>query len=549
LTIAYIGTNTSITREQALAELYSASEISIDIETVSLKERCPLGLSISWSPTDSLWFSTYPDFFNPDIPWNLLDSPIPKIFHNAIFDLKCFPEGHTINTDIICDTNILAHLLNYKETSLEMLGGEVNREVTTARTLMDRHSGKDMLCIPQDELAKKCCNDSQVTLMLWRKWKDKIWDKSYWDIEMKVIPILVEMSLRGLKVDQAMRAELEEKTSKEIEFYQRQTEMYGFQVGSNQQEGYILAKRGNFLPFTRGKDRKTTRKQLSVSVETLERIDDPVAALILNHRHYKKASSTYILPLRDREMMYTDYNLEAIVGRISSSNMNVQNIPDWLRCMFIPQNGCFTTGDFSQEHLRILAHWSQDREMLRVYDEGYLDGDIHQFLANQAHISRKLAKTLNYNIIYSLFTNAAIQSVSDTSKIRDKRRVSELIDKWVSTFPGAAEWIRGAQDYGVRVGYAMPTLFGRVIKLPDIIEEGEDAVRRKACNYPIIGSDGEIMKRALIICKEQNPDMALAATVHDSITVDGDITFPIDKLENIAPFRIPFETKQTYHWE
>jgi DNA polymerase-1 len=247
--------------------------------------------------------------------------------------------------------------------------------------------------------------------------------------------------------------------------------------------------------------------------------------------------------------MYTDYNLEAIVGRISSSNMNVQNIPDWIRCCFVPLNGVFTSGDYSQEHLRILAHWSQDREMLRIYEDGAYNGDIHQYLADYIRCSRKLAKTVNYNIIYSLFTRAAVQSISDTTKIRDKRRVSELIDKWVSAFPGAAEWIRGAQEYGLQTGYAMPTIFGRAIKLPDVMEEGEDAVRRKACNYPILGSDGEIMKRALIICKEYNPDMQLAVTVHDSITVDGEVEFPIDKLENITPFKIPFEVKSTLRWE
>jgi len=100
------------------------------------------------------------------------------------------------------------------------------------------------------------------------------------------------------------------------------------------------------------------------------------------------------------------------------------------------------------------------------------------------------------------------------------------------------------QEEGWRTGWAEPTLFGRRIKLPD---ESEDSVKRKAVNYPILGSDGEIMKRALIICKKYN--LPLAVTVHDSITCDGDIEFPVEELENIAPVHIPFEVKKTLRWE
>lgn len=511
--------------------------IGFDIETISLKERMPIGLSIATSPTDAFWFPCYPDI-SEQIPWEILCNPkITKVIHNALFDLRAIPLIQDIDSTNIFDTNVAAHLKNMESTRLGDLAPEVGMEAKSAKDMLG--TGQTMLNLPIEEVGKKCCIDSRVTLALYYLWKDSIdWD--YFKVEMEVIPILVEMSLRGLKVDQRARREYEEKLSTEVEFYKNLAEQEGFNPNSPQQVGYMLAKRGNFLPFTRKK------KSLKTSREVLELLDDPMAAYVLNFRDKNTLLSRYIKPLETEDRIYTEYNLDAIVGRISSSNRNLQNIPPGeARHIFLPDNGVFTTGDFSQEHLRILAYWSQDREMKRIYEEGYHDGDIHSYTAEEMHISRRLAKTVNYNIAYVLFTRAAPTSLSQTTKIRDLRRCSEIIDKWMRTFRGATEWLRGAQEYGLRTGYAMPTMFGRHIKLPTEERDSIDGIRRKAANYPIIGSDADIMKRALILCK----DLPLVVTMHDSITCDGDIEFPIEQLENIAPFNIPFGVKKTIRWE
>ncbi|GAH09621.1 unnamed protein product, partial [marine sediment metagenome] len=137
---------------------------------------------------------------------------------------------------------------------------------------------------------------------------------------------------------------------------------------------------------------------------------------------------------------------------------------------------------------------------------------------------------------------ATPRAVSVNAKIRDLRKCARFIDGWFDAYRDAAEWIKRAQEYGLRTGKALPTLFGREIALP---EENEDAMRRKAVNYPILGSDGEIMKRALIMCQH----LPLAVAVHDSITCDGDIDFPMEQLETISPVRIPFAIKKTRRWE
>jgi DNA polymerase I-like protein with 3'-5' exonuclease and polymerase domains len=185
--------------------------------------------------------------------------------------------------------------------------------------------------------------------------------------------------------------------------------------------------------------------------------------------------------------------------------------------------------------------------MQRVYYEGEAEGDIHKFTAKEMGITRKLAKTINYALLYG----ATPKTLSVQARIKDLKKCSALLDKWFRTFRDAAEWIKAAQEEGIRDEWALPTLFGRRIKLPKEYDRwgklDVEAMKRKAVNYPILGSDGEIMKRALLICAREK--LPLKVTVHDSITLDGDCKFPVEELENIAPVRIPLVVKQTLRWE
>ena len=532
--------------------LLPAQVVAIDVETPTLDDRRVLGLSISTSPFDSFWFPCETEI-NDKIPWQLLSNPaVKKVFHNAMFDLGVIPEIGPIDVSNIYDTNVLAHLLGYLRTSLTELSLHIDREAEGAKEFMARFGVKRMDLAPINDVGKKCCNDSQVTLALYYEWKDRLpqtLQGEYWDKEMQAIPILIKMGKRGIKIDHTVRQEWEEKLSTSTEYYKQLAENEGFMISSNQQVAYVLAKRGNFLPFTklrRKTDGSWAKRNLCVGVEVLELLDDPLAAIVLDWRKDNKLLTTYFRPLKGQDRFTTHYNLDAAVGRVSSSDRNIQNIPDPARPMLLPDSGLFTIGDFSQEHLRILAHWSQDRAMLDIYDNGMEDGDIHKYTAKQLNMERKPAKTVNYNIIYSLFTRACAKSLSQTTKIRDLRRCSEIADNWARTFPQAADWIRGAQEYGLRTGWSMPTMFGRSIKLPDIEEEGEDGVRRKACNYPILGSDGEVIKRALIMTQHLNP----VITVHDEITYEGDVSQCIpEEIEFISGFHVPFDVKVSTHWE
>lgn len=521
-------------------------EIALDIETISLKERMPIGFGIAINPREAWYFTTYPEN-DPEIELvlPLLRNPkIKKVFHNAPFDLRGFPLIAEIDSTNIADTNVMARLLGRQETQLTVLSEEVGITGSTPAKEM-LAGGKTMLDIPHEDVAAHCAKDCQITIALYHKYIDDI-NPEYFAVEMEAIPILIAMSLRGLKINQQDRADVQIKLETEVEFYRRICAEDDFNPASNPQVGYILAKRGNFLPFTR------TKKSYCVNEEQLEYLDDPLAAAVLNFRKANKLLTTYIRPLEHEDRIYTEYNLDAVVGRISSARRNLQNIPPatadskGVRYIFMPDSGCFTAGDYSQEHLRILMHFSGDREMERVYLHGDHNGDIHAKTARELNISRRLAKIVNFSIPYG----GTPKTISQRAKIRDMKRCAHFLDEWFKTYKGAAEWCRGAQEYGLRHGKALPTLFGREIVIPEEMSAwgkvDVEAMRRKGVNYPILGSDGEIIKRALIICK--NYDLPLSITIHDELVCDGDIEFPVEELENVAPMHIPFDVSKSDRW-
>lgn len=530
--------------------------ISVDVETVSLTERMPLGFAIAFSPQEAFYFQVHPEapreleLLRP----LLFNSQVCKIAHNMLFDMGVLPMvPHLAGFDRsnIWDTNVASRLLGRTETSLELLAGEVGMIATSAREMLT--GGKTMLDLDPMAVANKCQNDAKVAYALYLDYLPKIASMypEYFQVEMAVIPILIDLSLRGMAIDQRARAELEIKMQEDVGFYRKQLWEYGVEKpGSTQQVGYVLGKRGNFLPMTKGgKDGK--KKQLSTREGDLQFLSDPMAAAVLGWRHESTLLSRYILPMQGEDRFYTEYYLDTVVGRLNSRNRNIQNFPLECRRILLPDNGCFTTGDYRMEHMYILASMSGDRDMLRIlYDPDREKSDLHMHTARKMNVTRGLAKTLNYAVAYG----ATPKTISEQAKIKDLRRCSALLDDWFRAYPGVADWVQTVKRSGLQSGWTEPTLFSRKIRVPEEFNQwgvlNKEAMERKAVNYPILGSDGEVMKRAIIMCSRRGlgPPI-MAATVHDSISFDGDVELPQEELEMLAGFRLPFEIKCTLTWE
>ncbi len=531
--------------------------IAIDCETISLKEKLPVGFSIAVSPTEAWWFDCYPEH---DLEIELLNSimsnpAILKVYANVMFDIRLLPlifQNFPVDESNIIDVLVMARLCGRTDAKVSELAEEIGREAQNAKDMLDEYGAKTTLDLPEGILARHCATDAQVSLALYHHFKPQVealdLTPDYMDVERQVIPILVDMSQRGLAIDQDARAAMELKMEADRDYYLNICEEHDFKPGSGMQSGYILAKRGNFLPFTKG------RKQLRTDEDTLELLDDPLATIILGYKRATSILTKYLYPLRGLERIYTEYGLDTEVGRTKSSDFNMQNIPGAssrvgidVRHIFLPDAGTFTTGDYSQEHLRIIMFMSGDKEMERVYYDGKDGGDIHISTAKKIHKPRKIAKAVNYIIPYGRDPRVLAQKLHT----KDIKWCTGLIDDWMEAYPDAADWILSAERYALNHGKALPTLFGRQIAVPDEFTKwgklNTDAMGRKGVNYPVLGSDGEVMKRALIICN--NHGLPLVVQVHDNITCDGDIVFPIEALESLAPVPLPFEVDKSERWK
>lgn len=527
--------------------LTSPKLIGVDVETISLKERIAIGVSIAVQPNLCFYFPLFPKE-SPVTPWHLLkDKSVTKVFHNAIFDLGCLTEFE-VDESNIKDTNIMSRLLCYKDNSLIGLSYVHLMEVHEVKEFLLSHNATMMLECPQEATAKKCMQDSGASLKLFYELLPRT-DMEYLNIEMQVIPILLKMSRRGVLIDQQVRFMQEEILEDEVDGYTKMCEEIGFNPGSNQQVAYTLAKRGAYnvfskLPFTK------SRKGLSASEETLAKMDDPLANLVLVYREKSYLLSHYIMPWAKEERAYCRFHMDAITGRPSSTDRNMQNIPKGeTRGMFLPDSGTWTDTDFSQIELRTLAYLSQDREMQYIFNlpQHLPDGsrnteaDIHFQTAEFMGIKRDFAKNVNFAMIYG----ATDQTIAETAHIRSVERAGQLKKMWFAKYPQAGDYISYVQADALKTGRAR-TVFGRDIRLPTEDEESIDGIGRKAVNYPIQGTAAEILKRALIRCK----DMDMALQVHDELLVDGFILYDEFKpLENIAPFRTPVEVKYLERWE
>jgi len=521
--------------------------VAADVETISLKERIAIGVSIATSPACAFYFPLFPTE-SAATPWHLLKDPsIINIYHNGIFDLGCMTE-YNIKQDIQ-DTNIMSRLLCHKFNGLLDLSWLHQMEIHNVKDMLVEAGAKIMLELSEEVVARKCMQDSMATYKLFQIFLPQT-NLEYYNVERATLPIMLKMSERGILIDHKVRQSIELQLEDDVDLYQGLCEeAEAFNPGSPQQVSYVLAKRGAYsvfgrLPFTRNKYGRPTAN-LSSDVDILEAMDDPLAQLVLEYRRRAKLLGTYIRPWANESRAYTRYHLDAITGRPSSTDRNMQNIPGIksrlginVRGFLIPDTGTWTDMDFSQLELRILAYVSQDREMLHIYETG---GDIHQIAADFMGIDRNICKNVNFAMIYG----GSDQTLAETAHIKSRTRATQLRNMWFQLFPQAGDYIQTVQHECHKVGRAQ-TIFGRQMRLPTEDEESYDGIERKAVNYPIQGSAADILKRSLIKCQ----DMDIALQVHDELLLDG-IYLPdkFEALENIAPFRTPVEIHYLERWE
>ena len=263
------------------------------------------------------------------------------------------------------------------------------------------------------------------------------------------------------------------------------------------------------------KAKKTKTGQYVTSEEVLDslRTKHEIIGKILEYRGMKKLLGTYIdaLPLLINPRtgrIHTSFNQAVTAtGRLSSSNPNLQNIPirdedgKEIRKAFIPDDGCeFFSADYSQIELRIMAHLSEDKNMIDAFLSGY---DIHAATAAKIYKvdikdvtsdMRRKAKTANFGIIYGI----SIFGLAERMNV-DRKEAKELIDGYFETYPQVREYMDKSIQIAREQGY-VETIFHRKRFLPDINSRnatGRGYAERNALNAPIQGSAADIIKVAM----------------------------------------------------
>ena len=363
------------------------------------------------------------------------------------------------------------------------------------------------------------CEDADITLQLKNKLEPELkkydCEDLFYNIEMPLMPVLAEMEMNGVCLDTQSLAETSKQfTARMNEIEQRIYELAGehFNIASPKQVGEILFDKLKIVE----KAKKTKTGQYVTSEEVLQQLKNKheIVADILEHRGLKKLIGTYIdaLPklINPRTgHIHTSFNQTiTATGRLSSSDPNLQNIPirgedgKEIRKAFIPEPGClFFSADYSQIELRVMAHLSQDPQMIEVFREGK---DLHA--ATAANIYKKpieevtrdertKSKRANFGIIYGI----TIFGLAERLDI-PREEAKMLIDGYFQTFPQVHDYMEQSKETARQQGY-VTTLFGRRRYLPDI-NSANSVVRgfaeRNAINAPIQGTAADIIKVAMI---------------------------------------------------
>ena len=421
--------------------------------------------------------------------------------------------------------------LGYKTIHIEELIGEKGR------------GQRNMADLSPTAVYEYACEDADITLQL-KSILEKELDKDgttplFRDVEMPLVSVLAYMERNGAMIDPAALAETsrhftERMQSLEKEIYQ---EAGGtpFNILSPKQVGDILFDRMKIVD----KPKKTKTGQYVTSEDVLEtlRAEHRIVDLILQYRGLKKLLGTYVDALPQlvnptTGKIHTSYNQTVTAtGRLSSSNPNLQNIPvrdedgKEVRKAFIPEPGCkFFSADYSQIELRIMAHLSQDRNMIEDFKLGH---DIHAATAAKVfHKSinevtkteRSKAKTANFGIIYgiSAFGLAQRMGVSRTE-------AKELIENYFKTYSGIKNYMDHSIEEARAKGY-IETILKRKRYLPDINSHNATVrgfAERNAINAPIQGSAADIIKIAMIAIyrrfRQENIKSTMILQVHDEL--------------------------------
>ena len=519
----------------------------------------------------------------------VLKTPATKVFHNASYDVGwLLVNGFEINGPIV-DTMIAAALINENRFSFSLNAcakdylGEIKNETFLNEKAKEWgiDAKADLWKLPAGYVGFYAEQDAGLTLKLWQRFKTEITKQSLndvWDMEMELLPILIETRRKGIRVDE------EKAVSLKKEFKEKEYQVLKKIKDETTMKPDIWAARSVAQVFDRiGVEYPRTPKtgEPSFTQNWLVNCSNPIAQLIREAREINKFHSTFIDSIQrfvHKGRIHSEINQlrsdqgGTVSGRLSYSNPNLQQIParnkefgDKIRSLFLPEEGKqWGSFDYSQQEPRLVAHYAasvnEDFSGADEFIEAYKNeaADFHQIVADMAGISRTQAKTINLGLFYGMG-----KAKLGRELVISKDNAENLLNKYHSRVPFVKKLAEAVTSSASKYGF-IRTIRGRKCRF-DMWEPAtfgmnkamqyEEAkaiygnnIRRaftyKALNRLIQGSAADQTKQAMINCYKQGYKPLLQ--IHDelcfSINSEDDIKGVKEVMENaIENLKVPFK--------
>ena len=556
---AYRMADTPEERQALMQVLMQAKAVSMDTETTGTEalDARLVGMSFAVEEGEAWYVPVVQDESIVEEFRPFYECPdILKVGQNIKYDLQVLRNYGIRLAGPMADT-MIAHYLLHPEMrhGMDYLAEAYLRYRTIPITELigSGKQQKSMADLSPEEIRVYACEDADITLRLHHLFLPQLKEQNllslFEDLEMPLVAVLAEMERNGVCLDTAALHETSGKFTRLMEDLEKEIHALAgmeFNIASPKQVGEVLFDR---LQIT-SKPKKTKTGQYVTSEDVLEslRSKHPIVEKILEHRGVKKLLGTYVdaLPLLINPRtghIHTNFNQTiTTTGRLSSSNPNLQNIPvrdamgKEVRKAFVSCPGeLFFSADYSQIELRIMAHLSQDANLIDAFMQGH---DIHtataakifkKELSEVTADERRKAKTANFGIIYgiSAFGLAERMGVSRTE-------AKQLIDEYFITYPGVKAYMDRSIAMAREEGFTT-TLWQRRCYLPDINSHNATVrgyAERNAINAPIQGTAADIIKVAMV-------------RIHKRMQAEGVQSRMILQVHDELNFSVPLHEKET----
>ncbi|MBT7543203.1 MAG: DNA polymerase I [Gammaproteobacteria bacterium] len=505
----------------------------------------------------------------------LEDKKIKKVGHNLKYDRNVLLNYKINLKGIQHDSMLLSYV--YDSTAIRHGLDNVAEKYLSHKTIhYEDVAGKGVKQIPFSEVdidvaAEYSCEDAIISLelynYLWEKVsKDKNIIKIYSDIEIPLMPILSDIERNGVLIDSKKLNKLSKELEKELNEIQKkcfEITKKKFNLNSPKQLQEIL-----YIDLKIPIFKNTPTGKPSTDEDTLQFLSQShkLPELILDYRSLNKLKTGYTdkLPLQVSKKtgrVHTSYQ-QAITatGRLSSTEPNLQNIPikssqgKKIRTAFIADVGNkILAADYSQIELRIMAHLSNDRNLLQAFTNNI---DVHSFTAaeifnididNVTLEDRRAAKTINFGLIYGMSSFGMSKQLGISIP-----EAKDYMDIYFDRYPKIKLYMKETKEFAQKNGY-VETIFGRKLYLPEI--NSKQVQRRKyaertAINAPVQGSAADIIKIAMIEIdcwlNEINSNTKMIMQVHDELVfeinekdVDNEVENIINIMQNCVNLKLP----------